>query len=414
MSQSFTKSTIEPLFDVFLDLLNEEDGHGIANFFSLHAQLSLKLLSSSSWSTKQTDKLCRTRLEPPWQRVVSLHFRVIRSIQESDNIEAMNDQLQLTNAFNSDIFSSGTSWQLPILYTLLKDTWWLAEKADDELERRDEERTNLKIDFAQLLRTTFSSVLTDRSSPPEISRRRGAYRVANMQLRLYFKVNQPNLCINVFRAVAAQDLPPLDAYPAADRVTFRYFKALLAFLDEDFPTAEQHFLYAFEHCHKDAVKNKLLILQYLIPLRLLRGAVPSATLLTKYPTIGAVYRDIARAVKTGNIVLFEETFGKPEIEKVLMRNGTYLTVERVKEVVLRNLFQRVFKINNSASKFPYQILSDALEIVDYPLDPSELQCILANMIEKGYIKGHIAYSAKYLVLSNVEAFPRELEFPRTR
>lgn len=40
-----------------------------------------------------------------------------------------------------------------------------------------------------------------------------------------------------------------------------------------------------------------------------------------------------------------------------------------------------------------------------PLDLDEVECILANLIYRGYVKAYISYAKKMLVLSKVSPFP---------
>lgn len=42
------------------------------------------------------------------------------------------------------------------------------------------------------------------------------------------------LCRNILRAIAAADLPPLESFPLAQQVTFKYYTGVLAFLGEDY------------------------------------------------------------------------------------------------------------------------------------------------------------------------------------
>jgi hypothetical protein len=40
-----------------------------------------------------------------------------------------------------------------------------------------------------------------------------------------------------------------------------------------------------------------------------------------------------------------------------------------------------------------------------PLNAAELQCLVANLIYRKYIKGYIAYKQRVVVLSKTDAFP---------
>ena len=48
------------------------------------------------------------------------------------------------------------------------------------------------------------------------------------------------------------------------------------------PTAADALSYACNHCHKDARRQKMRILQFLIPVQMLLGKLPSAAIRQKY------------------------------------------------------------------------------------------------------------------------------------
>lgn len=42
------------------------------------------------------------------------------------------------------------------------------------------------------------------------------------------------LCRNILRALSAADLPDFELFPRAQRVTFKYYLGVLAFLNEEY------------------------------------------------------------------------------------------------------------------------------------------------------------------------------------
>jgi hypothetical protein len=44
-------------------------------------------------------------------------------------------------------------------------------------------------------------------------------------------------------------------------------------------------------------------------------------------------------------------------------------------------------------------------ITGQPMDMEEIECILANLIFKGYVKGYMSHQKKVLVVSKAQAFP---------
>ena len=81
------------------------------------------------------------------------------------------------------------------------------------------------------------------------------------------------------------------------------------------------------------------ILSYLIPLRLLRGILPSSTLLDNFPRLASLYRPLVSAYRTGDLKAYDDAL----LEKrgALVKRGCFLIVERAREGCLRQLFKRV-------------------------------------------------------------------------
>jgi nuclear mRNA export protein PCID2/THP1 len=88
------------------------------------------------------------------------------------------------------------------------------------------------------------------------------------------------------------------------------------------------------------------------------------------------------------------------------RHGTYLLLERCKAVCYRSLFQKIYRIFNK----PYislEAVVDAFKWLTIDVDIDEVECILANLIFRGIIRGYIAHTKKMLVLSKSNPFPIE-------
>lgn len=53
----------------------------------------------------------------------------------------------------------------------------------------------------------------------------------------------------------------------------------------------------------------------------------------------------------------------------------------------------------------------ALKISGIDVPEEEAECLLANMIYKGFMRGYISHERKTVVLANVNAFPRLSDRP---
>lgn len=136
---------------------------------------------------------------------------------------------------------------------------------------------------------------------------------------------------------------------------------VFAFLNEKYSDAERELQFAFDNCHRKAYRNqqyvvqhvKLLsyvfllmiisvlrrILSYLIPIKLLKGVLPSQRLLDNYPALSHLYQPLVRAYRIGDLKGYDDALFADR--GALISRGTFLIMERVREGCLRTLFKRV-------------------------------------------------------------------------
>lgn len=180
-------------------------------------------------------------------------------------------------------------------------------------------------------------------------------------------------------------------------VYFYYSNVSITF----FP-ADEYLTYAFQHCHKQSINNKRLILLYLVPVKMLLGFVPKYHLLKKYNLLE--FWDLIDAVKKGNLQSLELVMR--EQEGFLINAGIYLIVEKLKLIAYRNLFKKVYLVLKT-HQIDIQCLLCALKIYERSdIDLDETECLVANLIYDGKIKGYISHQHKKLVISKQNAFPR--------
>lgn len=141
-------------------------------------------------------------------------------------------------------------------------------------------------------------------------------------------------------------MPPLSSFPKSHQTTFKYYCGVIHFLEEDYAAAEEYLTSAYDMCQAmssstGASKNQMLILTYLIPTRLLTShKLPSKALLAPYPKLAALFGPLASAIRKGDLAAFTEAMEQGEDEFVKRR--IYLTLERGRDIILRNIFRKVF------------------------------------------------------------------------
>lgn len=304
---------------------------------------------------------------------------------------------------------------MPVLYVICRDLCHFAIRADEALLSGGSKAVKLA-EAARLIQVGFGQCCSDRSSAEE-TKKAGVLFMASSLFKIYFRLKSVALCKNVIRGVDNAGLLAGFAIPMAHRVTYRYYMGVLCFLQQEYDKAEEHLDFAFKNCHRAKHRNRELILDLLIPMRLLKGKRPIPALLRKFARLTELYQPFIRAIKSGDIESFDQHMTR--VEKRLMERGTYLVVERCRDVCLCNLVKMIHRIKSGAFQIPlgaFKILAydeeenpsdpdDLVPAVDHSLD--EVECVLANLISQDRIRGYIHHQAKMLVLSKVEAFPAQ-------
>lgn len=237
----------------------------------------------------------------------------------------------------------------------------------------------------------------------------------------------------------------------ADQVAYRYYQGLLGLLNEDYSKvrcvesshywprtyaskAETELSFAFNYCHYSSPRNQecvcfnsltltLLtvprrILTFLLPLRLLKGSFPSQTLLSRFPPLIGLYGPFIDAIQQGNIISFDRALD--ELESRLVVLGVWLIIVKAREVCLARVFKKCWITLNKPTRVSLSAFHAGLKIAsrdsskekdgidEQEMDLAEAECLVANAIYKGFIKGYISHDAGLVVLAKVDPFPRKV------
>lgn len=316
------------------------------------------------------------------------------------------------------------AWTVPCLYMTGKYLRMIAIKADAEHDRSANNgniftnglsddivgstNKNEKLEeAARTLQQMFNVCRTDDSDIAE-SRKWAIYSMSNLLFKTFFKLNNISLTKTIIRALDAQqlNLPPFTAFPKSQRCTFTYYRGIIEFLQENYSEAERYLSEALSVCHRDATQNREQILTYLIPAHILiHQQLPSPALLSQSPILEKTFGPLCRAIKMGSLTSFDRALSDAEPELVARR--IYLTLERTRDLCMRNLFRKVFLAGGTeASKDAktgetIHIMRTRLRIEEFeagirasykPLgdgkdepvmfDRDEVECFLTNMIYK--------------------------------
>jgi len=136
-----------------------------------------------------------------------------------------------------------------------------------------------------------------------------------------------------------------------------------------------------------------LILTYLIPCHLITThTLPSENLLKPYPRLQKLFLPLCKCIKKGELHAFDLALQEGEDEFVERR--IYLTLERGRDIALRNLLRKVFIAGGfmpategekpvRRTRIPVAEFAAAISLGSKErVDNDEVECLLANMIYK--------------------------------
>ncbi|XP_043847703.1 PCI domain-containing protein 2 isoform X5 [Dromiciops gliroides] len=304
---------------------------------------------------------------------------------------------------------------LPIMYAVALDLRIFANNADQQLVKKGRSKVGDMLEkAAELLMSCFRVCASDTRAGIDDSKKWGMLFLVNQLFKIYFKINKLHLCKPLIRAIDSSNLK--DDYSTAQRVTYKYYVGRKAMFDSDFKQdhipiiygmsllqilAEEYLSFAFEHCHRSSQKNKRMILIYLLPVKMLLGHMPTVELLKKYHLMQ--FAEVTKAVSEGNLLLLNEALTKHET--FFIRCGIFLILEKLKIITYRNLFKKVYLLlkTHQLSLDAFLVALKFMQVEDVDID--EVQCILANLIYMGHIKGYISHQHQKLVVSKQNPFP---------
>ncbi|KAF9266195.1 hypothetical protein L218DRAFT_978700 [Marasmius fiardii PR-910] len=409
------------------DTVAAENGQNLAYLLRPTSPHSKDLLKEYRLNpTREKLGYYKGTIQEPWDEIAIQYVLTCSHVARRRSIDAFKEHTQLVSNFYN-FFGQNSGWTLPVLFSVLRDLRDLAFDVGSRFltESLVSYGTLIQADFharvnglksdsmeesARTIGKAFTLCLQDRISPPDQSRKWGVYYVVGLVLKCYFRVRRISLSKNILRALDAnRDIPDLASYPKSHQVTFRYYLGMLRFLNEEYEMAEEELTRAFYQCHIEAPANQERILTYLLPLRLLKGQLPSDVLLKRFPHVRELFSPFVSAIRAGDVAAYDRALDT--WEKKLLELNLLLTLEKGREICLRGLFRKVWIASEKASRISIAKFHASLRICGIDVDSEEAECLVANQIFKGFIRGYISHEKQMVVLANTNAFPKPAERP---
>lgn len=172
--------------------------------------------------------------------------------------------------------------------------------------KNDPKQTHLNT-AANITLRIFNACLADRG--PEMGKRAGVLFMANLLMRLYYRLNQRKLIPTVHNNIAASVVPTeYRLYPKSDQSTYYYYIGRHDFFQENFAAAMDQFDRAYYMVDPDEpmlVPQRRQFLIHLMACKLVLGEMPSDRLLARPEAADlGIFREIRSAIRTGNVRRF--------------------------------------------------------------------------------------------------------------
>ena len=346
--------------------------------------------------------LCQARVPAPFDEVFANHCQCLAAIAEARRDDAFAAVAATTQAFVKDFKLQESAWGLDALTRVVRAAKALAEAADGDARAAGRKASKLH-DAGALLMLMYRN--TANTSVQE--KKRASLFLVTELFKIYFKLNTLHLCKNLIAAVGLPTFPPFESFPSSQKVTYSYYVGRLAVFDDDYRRAEQHLTYAFEHCSRKNPRNKRLVLRYLVPAKLILGKLPTPRLLAKYRL--SEYDAVVEAVKRGNVRQLNDALREHQVTFIMQ--GTFLVLEKLRNIALRTLFQKTHawssaKHPQKANQVSLHLFNRALAWCGAEMDIDEVECVVANLIFRKFIKGYISHKSRVVVLAKTTPFPK--------
>ncbi|KAG2174529.1 hypothetical protein INT44_006792 [Umbelopsis vinacea] len=341
---------------------------------------------------------------------LSAYLILVQHLNDPDALKVYDLYSTMFSMYLVQFSGPDSNWQVPLFKQLSSMLVQLAFRVDKMTGFTGSDKDK-KLDHATiLLSKCFNTTMSDRNDggPLEVSKKQAVLHVTNLAFKLYFKLRQIRMC-RTFISQLAKENVQIEAFPKSQQVTYRYYIGRYYLFESQVRKAERELDIAFRKCTRHATRNKRLILIYLISARMVLGTFPRPELLAKYNLMDK-YQTLCTAIKQGNLSGYQ--YHLERHMPTLLREGTYIMLkERVKVVIWRCLFRRVYVLLREPGKTPILPFNQCLIALqfssgDQTYDMLDIECLLVSLMDQSYLKGYLHHQKQIAVLSKNLAFPR--------
>lgn len=379
-----------------------------------------------------------------FRNVVRAYLKLMKSVYVANNINAsFFDLNEMVNSLNRAAESQINWINQPLINACTELVSVYQVRLKNFPEEEEIELSNLEANesggsssslerLAATINGLFKLSLNDKNLDLSQSKRSDIYFFLGHLIKIYFKLGKLELAKSVEKALKGTrfDLPELNGTAATKRyaVTYLYYSALLSLDDADFTASEEKLVKAMDilSCYKEpknVVKQTEKILIILLPLKLYNKRLsPTNKVWENFPNLKFLYKDnLFDAIYSGNLQKFNQS--QLKFQYILLKKHLYLLFERMKSLCYLKLVKKTVTLINSLNSnaklhiVPISAIQLAFEFStnhvynesdNFSFSLDAIECILANLISNGKIKGYLSHSNRCIVLSKASAFPDQV------
>lgn len=234
--------------------------------------------------------------------------------------------------------------------------------------------------------------------------------IGNKLCLIYFKIENPLLCRNVFSNINTLNLNPKN-YLKQEIITYRFYLSKFYLIKNQLIDSYQHLTWCLIHSPAKQHPNTTKILKLLIPISILIGKKPNfkyikSVYLTQLPKFIIIYQQLFNSIHNGNY---------SQLNKVINMNFQYfkelnllITIQNKAPIlVVRNLFKKVWNILGRPLTLNYDALMGLVRVsgFDFNIDDLIVENLLISLIDQNLLKGKIFPRLRVVSLAKSNVFP---------
>ena len=330
------------------------------------------------------------------------------SINKKEYIQSFENMKNSFSNFTEFYLLYDESALSPLLKYFIRILYNTAEKCDESIKTSTNE-LKYTSDFGRLIISFFSKF----SNIDDNTKYSVLFSVVCL-MKTYFKLKTyRNSTTLVQWYIKKQFDKDEDNIPSSELCTFSFYQGRLALYELNLIDAQNILTKAFDICLQNINKsnscfnNAKLIFEYLIPLNIFFGLLPSEKEIEKFK-LDPKYIILVNSIRNGDVKKFDEVL--EDLEDRFIDLGTFLIIGKFRPYVFRNLIKIIYDFIYDGTGGQIIMEIDLIHsilknIYSFDIDKEELEINILGVLYRSLIGGYVHYKNKVIVFGKNNPFP---------